>query len=446
MKLEIAASKAYERLWKSDKRYIILMGGRAAGRSYAASQHALAHLTQTKTPFRAALMRLVHADIRNSSWQELQDRIAQYDLYGVISSSDSMMTTEHGLQSINAVGFHKSSGDRSAKLKSLAGFTHAYVEEGEEIGQHDFRQLDDSLRAEKSQVVITMNTPSVSHWMVQRWFDTSQVEGLPGFYTLSLKPSVQDVEFIFTTHEHNTHLPEDVHRRYEAYKQTNPAYYWQMVRGLCPEVTLGKIFSDWRVIDTIPHEARLLGYGLDFGYFPDPDAILAVYYYDGGYILDEKLYQTENSPERLIATCSGLPKAPFICDTNEPRMIASLRSGGISIIETEKGKSSVDYGIKHMQGLRISYTRRSENIDREYKNYAWLIKKLADDKYENMRVPDPQCADHLMSAARYFLTRMVRPKTESDTFRTSAASHAASAAAIKHRVLKEHKVSPSRAV
>ena len=56
---------------------------------------------------------------------------------------------------------------------------------------------------------------------------------------------------------------------------------------------LGRIYSGWKVIDSVPHEARLLGYGLDFGFDPDPAAIVAIYWYNGGYILDEKLYQTE---------------------------------------------------------------------------------------------------------------------------------------------------------
>ena len=39
------------------------MGGRGAGRSYETSQKIVAGLVQSKRPFRAAIMRAVHADI-----------------------------------------------------------------------------------------------------------------------------------------------------------------------------------------------------------------------------------------------------------------------------------------------------------------------------------------------------------------------------------------------
>ena len=48
-------------------------------------------------------------------------------------------------------GFKKSSGNRTAKLKSLAGATHVFIEEAEENAEADFRQLDDILRTVKQQ-------------------------------------------------------------------------------------------------------------------------------------------------------------------------------------------------------------------------------------------------------------------------------------------------------
>lgn len=44
-------------------------------------------------------------------------------------------------------------------------------------------------------------------------------------------------------------------------------------------------------VDQVPHEARLERRGLDFGYKNDPSAIIAIYYYNGRYILDEELYR-----------------------------------------------------------------------------------------------------------------------------------------------------------
>jgi hypothetical protein len=44
-------------------------------------------------------------------------------------------------------------------------------------------------------------------------------------------------------------------------------------------------------LDCVPHEAKLVRYGLDYGYSNDPSAGVAVYRYNGGLIFDEALYQ-----------------------------------------------------------------------------------------------------------------------------------------------------------
>jgi phage terminase large subunit len=63
MKLAIEANGVYRPLWETKKRYVILMGGRGAGRSYETSQKIAAGLVQIKVTFRAAIMRAVHQDI-----------------------------------------------------------------------------------------------------------------------------------------------------------------------------------------------------------------------------------------------------------------------------------------------------------------------------------------------------------------------------------------------
>lgn len=394
----------YDSLWRSKKRYILCFGGRGGGRSFTSSQHVLSFLAQTEAPYRAALMRLIHGDIRNSNWQELKDRVQESETENAFEIADGVMTMKRGRNSINAVGFHKSLSERTAKLKSLANYTHAYIEEAEEVGKEDFRQLDDSLRAAGSKIVMCFNTPPVSHWIISEWFDAKKTD-YKGFYELSLKQSrVDDTEIIFSDHEKNFYLTEETHKRYEAYKQSDLPYYLQMIKGFCPEVVLGKIYSNWQIVDDIPDGAKLLGYGLDFGYFPDPDAIVAVYYYDNRYYLDEKVYQQNNSPETLVLLCKNLESAPIIADINEPRMIEVLKQNKISIIETEKGAGSVEFGIKHVQGLSVCITRRSTNLIEEYNNYAWLIDKKTG---ENKKIPDPKCAQHLLDGARYFFTRMI---------------------------------------
>jgi phage terminase large subunit len=97
-----------------------------------------------------------------------------------------------------------------------------------------------------------------------------------------------------------------------------------------------------------------LGYGEDFGIDPDPAAIVAVHYYNGGYVLDEKLYQTQLLNEHLTASLKGMAKAPIVADSAEPKSIAEQQQAGLNVIAAEKGPDSVRAGIKKVQGMRIS--------------------------------------------------------------------------------------------
>ncbi len=411
MKVSIEANKVHKQLWHSRKRYIIEMGGRGAGRSYETSQKIGANLLQSVRKFRAAIMRAVHTDIRHSIWQELVDRVDTWEVRDKIRIAESTMEMEYGKNSVHAHGFKKSSSDRTAKLKSLAGYTDAFIEEAEEIAEDEFRQLDDSLRAEGSQIHMSLNTPAKSHWIIKRWFNVFPVDEAPGFYRLELKPEAEaEVEFISTDHTTNKYIANEVHIRYEGYKRTKRTYYWQMIRGLCPEVVMGRIYSGWKEIPSVPHEARLLGRGLDFGFDPDPAALLDVYYHNGGYILDEKIYANRLTNEHLATAIKLLPSpgAPIVGDSAEPKSIEEMKVLSVHVTPCEKGKDSVNFGIKHVQALPISYTATSTNLKNEYENYAWKRNKDAVEENDHLGTEDPKCANHLMSAARYFLTEMVK--------------------------------------
>ncbi len=399
MKLKIEANGVYRPLWYTKKRYVISMGGRGGARSFEASQKIVSLLKQTKRLFRAAIMRAVSADIRHSIWQEVVDRVNAYEIEETVELADSKMKATCGKNSVKGHGFKKSSSARTAKLKSLAGYTDAFIEEAEEVGEDEFQQLDDSLRAEGSQIHMMLNTPSKNHWIVKRWFNCIPVDDAPGFYRLELKPeAAHEVEFIFSDHTKNPYMVEAVHKRYEAYRHSKPAYYWQMIRGLSPEVVMGRIYTGWREIEEVPHEAQLLCYILDFGFDPDPAALGALYRYNGGFIVDEIAYQTHLKNAQLGNIIRAQPeKAIVIADAAEPKSIAEIKEMGIDIMACEKGPDSVRHGIKKVQGLKISYTKRSKNIKREYENYRNKLDKNGDE----VAVEDPACDNHFMSAIRY---------------------------------------------
>jgi phage terminase large subunit len=396
-------------------RYVILIGGRGAGRSTVASQYILSHLFAPDY-MRCAIMRSVYADIRHSSWKELNDRIDEQEVRKHLSMTENDMEIKYGLNSIKAHAFRQSSSGHSAKLKSLASYNVVWIEEAEEVGEQEFMTLDDTLRTVKGDIIVifSLNPPAKSHWIIQRWFDCIQAydrddEIIRDFYQLKLKPEATDVLYINTNYKDNiANLDKNTITRYEAYKTTKPDYYHQMIEGFVPETVRGKIFNGWRLINEIPHEARLVRRGLDFGWFPDPMALIDIYYYNGGYILDEKLYGTEikNKTVAEVILNDSLHKDTIVvADSAEPKSIDEIYDYGVNIIGTPKGKDSVNYGINVMTGLRISVTKRSINVWKSYENYAW-----DEDKDGNPKGVPKHTFSHAIDAVRYALVDVIASK------------------------------------
>lgn len=407
-------NEVYEPLFRSNVTYKILMGGRGAGRSTVASQYALAKLIAPEY-FRCAIMRYVLGDIRNSIYREIIDRADDADVLDKLVVNETTMTLEYGKNSINAVGFKKSSGDQKAKLKSLANYTDVIIEEADEISEEDFIQLDDSLRTVKGKITVTilLNPPSKDHWIIRRWFNLHMAldelkRPVKGFYQPVLKDEYQkDTLFIWTDYRCNIkNIAERTRLRYEEYREYKPSHYWNMIRGFVPETVKGKIYNNWREIEAIPFEARLIRRGLDFGYSNDPSAIVDIYEYNGGYIFDEQLYRKGMSNKAIADILSNLPQpeALVIADSAEPKSIDEIRAYGVTILPATKGKNSIKTGIAFLQAQKISFTSRSKNIKHEYDNYAWLIDK------EGVTLNDPKPgADHALDAARYGLTSIMTP-------------------------------------
>ena len=414
MKVKFQVDNSHIALWENKEwRYAILCGGRGNGRSGTASRYGVSQLLG-KEYLRGAIMRATREDIRASCWGDIHDRLNEQGIADQFRITENDMFIERGKNSLRAHGFRASSGSLTARLKSLAGYDFIWIEEAEEIGEDEFRTLDDTLRTVKGRIriVLTLNTPSKNHWIIRKWFDLEESE-MKGFYIPRLKEDIKDVLYIGGTWKENEpNMDAKTIERYENYRITKPAYYWQMIRGYSPEAVMGRIYSGWKEIENVPHEARLLGYGLDFGFDPDPAAIVAIYWYNGGYILDEKLYQTKLLNEHLISTFKVLPQAPIVADSAEKKSIEELRVADLNVMPCTKGKDSVQFGIKHVQGLPISFTSRSKNLKMEYENYAWKQTKNAEDTNDHYGIEDPICPNHLMSGARYFLTEMAKPEEE----------------------------------
>jgi len=140
----------------------------------------------------------------------------------------------------------------------------------------------------------------------------------------------------------------------------------------------GVIFNNWKSIDSIPEDARLLGYGLDFGYTNDPTSIVEVYKWNELRILNEICYNKGLSNSQIAKIITT--KLPCYCDSAEPKSIDELKSYGIKAIGVTKGADSINFGIQTIQQNEYLVTSKSTNLIKELRKYAWDKDKKTGDK------------------------------------------------------------------
>lgn len=296
------------------------------------------------------------------------------------NATDSMYTFETGSQ---IEFFSADSGDklRGARRDRL------FLNEANNLEMEAFDQLEVRTR---DFVFLDWN-PSSEFW----------------YYT-DVKTQRNDVEECILTYLDNEALDQQI---VESIEQRKNRKGWWKVYGLgqLGEVE-GKIYKDWKIIDSVPEEARLVRVGLDFGYSNDPTAIINIYKLNDGYIFDEVTFRKGLS-NKQIADILLMDETDelVIADSAEPKSIDEIREYGVNITGCKKGRDSIVHGIQVVQDQQISVTKRSVNVIKEYRNFLWMTDK-------NGKVLNkPEAGwDHAMDAIRYAMSSMVHQSSETD--------------------------------
>ena len=209
-------------------------------------------------------------------------------------------------------------------------------------------------------------------------------------------------QHLILTYKDNEALSQDIIDSLELNRQrAATSTYWEnwcrvYLDGQVGQIE-GTIFSDYLVIDRIPDDARILCYGLDFGFSEDPVALVAIYKYDNNLIIDEVIYRKGVLNSELSSLMKqNKVEGEIFADSAEPKSIAELKRYGHQVKPVEKGRDSVKFGIQLIQEYKLLVTKQSNNILEELSKYMW--KRNRDGGYD----PEPiDMYNHAMDAMRY---------------------------------------------
>lgn len=370
------------------KKIRAIAGGTSASKTISILIYLIARCQSDKVKTLTSVISESYPHLKRGAIRDFKNIMQQHEYWDDKrwNSTDSLYTFETGSQ------LEFFSADQADKLRG-GRRDRAFINEANNVILDAFDQIE--VRT-KEFIFLDWN-PTNEFW----------------FYT-DIQPLREDIDFITLTYKDNEALSKEIVSSIESRK--NRKGWWQVYGlGQLGEVE-GKIYKDWNIIDEIPHEARLIRYGLDFGYSNDPSTIVGIYQYNGGYILDEIAYQKGLMNNQIADLLLNETLAPVIADSAEPKSIDEIKLRGITIIGSLKGRDSVCKGIDFVQQQRISVTKRSINIIREYRNYLWKTDKDG----TILNVPE-HTYSHSMDAIRYGID--TEQRDNSDQFKSQTKSN-----------------------
>ncbi len=439
-------NKIYAPVFTTECRYIDIWGGRGRGGSHFATDYFLHKITQPNY-FRGYFVRQAFNDIRDSLFRDFKDRIADNDSIDesdfAINESEMRIVYKPTGNMIISKGVRKE-GNRTAKMKSLAGATHVLVEEADELGEDDFDQMDLSLRTIKAQIQIirVFNPPHKQHWI---WRDYVLLDAdKPIDYTDNKFPYFKaiakagsNVCSIFSTFENNLkNIDDSTIVKFESFKANKKEYYYTVIKGLISEGMKGRIYSGWNKItddDFNAIEARSI-IGIDWGTLTG--SIVECKIVNNNLYVKELYYGGGTAKQIALKLCElGIDETyTIIADSAEPIKVSQLRRGwneeellstgeadiGITIEQLEKypvllngfeiygvvkPKGSVKSGIDMVKDYNVFGTENSSNFWKEYRDYKWALdknKNPTDDPEDDKKHSLDPNRYVVMSKGRYF--------------------------------------------
>ena len=391
----------YQTLFNSKDRYFVITGGRGSGKSFAVNTFLV--LLTYESGHRILFTRFTMTSAGMSIIPEFIEKIELMGIGEQFTITKTEIINNLTGSSIYFSGIRTSSGDQTAKLKSIQGVSTFVLDEAEELtDEESFDKIDFSIRAKNvtNRCILILNPTTKENWIYQRFF---QNRGIPDGYN----GSKNNITYIHTTYLDNLkHLSQSFVKQIEDMKIRRPEKYQHQIMGGWLKRAEGVIFTHWNIgkfnteIDSI--------YGLDFGFSVDPSALVEVAIDKVRKIiwLKEHFYKTGLTTSQIYdLSIRYAGKNLIVCDNSEPRLISELKSKGLNVVPTIKRKGSILTGISLMQDHQMIVDSSSINLIREFNNYSWKLSgSIPHDSHNHL-------CDSSRYAIQYLLTRSVPPRS-----------------------------------
>lgn len=400
--------KIYHPLYTDRDHFIILItGGRGSGKSFSVATFIerltfeLKKVGGEKLVHNVLYSRYTMTSAAMSVIPEFMEKIEKDGTQRYFSATRTDVNNLMTGSKIMFRGLRTSSGNQTAKLKSIQGITTFVCDEAEEwTSDKEFETIAYSIRQPgiQNRIIIMMNPTDSNHFIYQKYIkythELRMFDGVP--VQISTHPQVLHIH---TTYMDNVeHLSEEFVKAAKEMKERNPERYAHIFMGQWVDVAEGAIFKKWGVVKEFPANCKKVAIGADWGYTNDPTAFVRCGIIGNDIYLDELCYNTGMGITE-IANELNKHKLFVYADSADPRLIQEIANRGVIIYPVAKPAGSVVAGIEKLKDFdNIFVTERSANLMDEMRNYVWAKDK--DGNYVNY--PEDH-HNHLQDAIRYYL-------------------------------------------
>lgn len=394
----ITPQTIYHPLYEDKEKFIILItGGRGSGKSFNASTF-IERLTFEMTEAEKIVHQILYTryTMVSAGMSIIPEMMEKIDLDGTtkyFKTTKTDIVNKMTKSRIMFRGIKTSSGNQTAKLKSIQGITTFVCDEAEEwTNEEEFDKIMLSIRKKgiQNRIIIIMNPCDSNHFIYKKYIEkTHKLVEIDGVQVqISTHPNVLHIHTTYLDNLEN--LSPEFLKEVEDMKANNSEKYAHVVIGRWADVAEGAIYKKFGIVKEFPQWAQKVSIGLDFGFTHDETAIVKCGIVGNDLYIDEVCYKTQMLTKDIIQTLRPYGMK-VIADSADPRLIQEIHNGGVRIYPVEKGAGSIVAGIEKAKEFNIFVTERSYNLQNELRKYVW--DKDKDGRYINQ--PADGQADHL---------------------------------------------------
>ena len=404
----------YYPLYDDKEKFVILItGGRGSGKSFATSAF-IERLTFElkkyinddgeieKITHTILYARYTMTSAEMSVIPEFMEKVEMDGLERYFHATKSDVINRMTGARIMFRGIKTSSGNQTAKLKSIHGITTFVCDEAEEwTSEKEFDTIMFSIRQKgiQNRIIIIMNPTDNNHFIYKKYIEKTHKEvmydGVP--VQISTHPNVLHIHTSYL--DNIEHLSEQFIKEAQAMKEKDPKKYGHVFMGRWDDVKEGAIYTNWSIVNEFPAQCREVALGLDFGYSTAPTACVKCGVLNNDLYLDEQFYEVGLNLTPLKQKLSNRGLVVY-ADSAAEVLIREIANEGLMVYPIDKSTLTVVAGIEKVKDFdHIYVTKRSYNLQHELRNYVW-----DKDKYGNYVNQPVKENDHLLDAARYYVT------------------------------------------